>query len=85
MAPKGNVCGQPKVASMKWQFPPETVYQVMTEQPDTCHRCGSRLILRDTVNIDNERVFVCECLECQRIIPVVEDDIGELSDLLGRD
>ena len=52
----------------------------MTEQPDTCHRCGSRLILRDTVNIDNERVFVCECLECQRIIPVVEDDIDELGD-----
>ena len=63
---------------MKWQFPPETVYQVMTEQPDTCHRCGSRLQLLEIMNIDNQRVFVCDCLECQRIIPIVEDDIGAL-------
>ncbi len=37
-------------------------------------------MLRETVNIDNQRVFVCDCLECQRIIPVVEDDIDELGD-----
>jgi len=66
---------------MKWQFPPDTVYQVMTEQPDTCHRCGSRLMLLEITNIDDERVFVCECLECQRIIPVVEDDMDELDEL----
>lgn len=58
---------------MGWKFPPDTVYQVMTEQPDTCQRCGSRLMLLEIANIDGERVFVCECLECQRIIPVVED------------
>jgi len=63
---------------MRWQFPPDTVYQVMTEQPDTCHRCGSRLMLLEITDIDDERVFVCECLECQRIIPVVDDDINEL-------
>jgi len=50
----------------------------MTEQPDTCHRCGSRLQLLEIMNIDNQRVFVCDCLECQRIIPIVEDDIGAL-------
>lgn len=65
---------------MKWQFPPDTVYQVMTEQPDTCHRCGSRLMLLDITKIDNQRVFVCDCLECQRIIPIVEDDVAALDD-----
>jgi len=65
---------------MRWKFSPETVYQVMTEQPDTCHSCGSRLMLLEIVNIDNERVFVCECLKCQRIIPVVEDDMDQLED-----
>ena len=65
---------------MKWQFPPDTVYQVMTEQPDTCHRCGSRLMLLDITKIANQRVFVCDCLECQRIIPIVEDDVTALDD-----
>lgn len=50
----------------------------MTEQPDTCHGCGSRLMLLEVAIIDDERVFVCECLECQRIMPVVEDDMNEL-------
>lgn len=65
---------------MRWQFPPETVFQVMTEQPDTCHSCGSRLMLLEITNIDDERVFVCDCLECHRIIPVAEDAIDELDD-----
>lgn len=65
---------------MKWKFSPDTVYQVMTEQPDTCHRCGSRLMLLDITKIDNQRVFVCDCLECQRIIPIVEDDVAALDD-----
>jgi len=37
-------------------------------------------MLLEIVNIDDERVFVCECLACQRIIPVVEDDMDELED-----
>ena len=65
---------------MKWKFSPDTVYQVMTEQPDTCHRCESRLMLLDITKIDNQRVFVCDCLECQRIIPIVEDDVTALDD-----
>jgi hypothetical protein len=65
---------------MRWRFSPDTVYQVMTEQPDTCHKCGSRLMLLEETNIDGDRVFVCECLECQRTIAVVEDDFEELSD-----
>lgn len=58
---------------MVYQIPTETVYQVMTAQPDCCHTCGSRLMLLEIANIDDEHVYICECLECKRTIPVVED------------
>ena len=64
---------------MQRQFPADTVFQVMTEQPDTCHKCGSRLILLGIENIDNERVFICECNDCDRIVPVV-DSLTEIFD-----
>ena len=59
---------------MRWKFPPDTLHQVMNEKPDCCFTCGSRLELIEIVTIRSERVFVCKCLECQRVIPVVEDD-----------
>jgi hypothetical protein len=59
---------------MNWQFHPDTVYQVMGDHPDWCFTCGSRLELIEIIPIDRERVFVCECFGCQRIIPVVEVD-----------
>ena len=34
-------------------------------------------MLIDTVDIDDEHVFVCECLECKSTIPVVEDDVED--------
>ncbi len=37
-------------------------------------------MLLDITKIDNQRVFVCDCLECQRIIPIVEDDVTALDD-----
>lgn len=68
---------------MQWQFPTDTVYQVMTEQPDTCHRCGARLELLEITYMGNERVLVCRCLECHHIIPVVEDDTDDLENKLA--
>ena len=37
-------------------------------------------MLLDITKFDNQRVFVCDCLECQRIIPIVEDDVTALDD-----
>ena len=37
-------------------------------------------MLLDITKIDNQRVFVCDCLECQRIIPIVEDDVTASDD-----
>ncbi|MEN9437210.1 MAG: hypothetical protein RIR09_1865 [Pseudomonadota bacterium] len=65
---------------MKLQLPIATVCQVMTEQPDTCHQCGSRLALLEVVRIDEEVVFVCECNECQRTVHVVEDELEAAED-----
>jgi hypothetical protein len=65
---------------MAQEFLHGAVYQIMTEQPDCCHGCGSRLVLLDIANIDDERVFLCECPECQRIVPVVEDCMEEIGD-----
>jgi len=30
-------------------------------------------MLLEIANIDDEHVYICECLECKRTIPVVED------------
>lgn len=51
------------------------VYQIMSEQPDWCGKCGSRLELLEIRQIDGEQVFVSRCNECPRDIFVVEDDL----------
>lgn len=50
-----------------------TVYQIMSDQPDCCGKCQSRLELIEIAMIDDERVFVSFCEECQREILIVED------------
>ena len=50
----------------------EPVYQGMSDQPDCCGSCGARLDLIETKVMDDELVYVCQCLDCQRKIWVVE-------------
>ncbi len=54
-------------------------YQGMSDQPDCCGNCGARLDHIETVVIDDELVYVCQCLGCHRVIGVV--DMGELDQL----
>ncbi len=49
------------------------IYYIMSDQPDCCGKCGSRVDLLDIVMIDGERVFVTECLGCHREILIVEE------------
>ena len=49
------------------------IYYVMSDQPDCCGKCGSRLDLMEIRVIDGEQVFVSECLGCKRAVLVVED------------
>jgi hypothetical protein len=51
---------------------PHTVFYVMSDQPDCCPQCQTRLDLVEVVSIDDERVFVNFCAACQRKILIVE-------------
>lgn len=50
-----------------------TVYYIMSDQPDCCPKCQTRLELVEIVIIDDERVFVKFCEECQIEVLIVED------------
>ena len=49
------------------------IYYIMSDQPDCCGKCGSRLVLVEIKVIDGERVFVNSCAECHREVLVVEN------------
>lgn len=49
------------------------IYYIMSDQPDCCGKCGSRVDLLEIVIIEGERVFVTECLGCHREILIVEE------------
>lgn len=49
------------------------IYYIMSDQPDCCSKCGSRLDLVEIKVIDGERVFVNCCNECHREILFVEN------------
>lgn len=49
------------------------IYYIMSDQPDCCGKCGSRVDLLEIVMIEGERVFVTECLGCHREILIVEE------------
>lgn len=49
------------------------IYYIMSDQPDCCGKCGSRLELIEISAIDGEQIFVNECLGCHREVLIVED------------
>lgn len=49
------------------------IFFIMSDQPDCCGYCGSRLDLLEIVVMDSEQVYVSECLGCHREILIVED------------
>lgn len=52
---------------------PDMVFYIMSDQPDCCPKCQTRLDLVEEVMIDDEHVFVQFCDECQREVLIVED------------
>lgn len=52
---------------------PDRIFYIMSDQPDCCGKCSSRLELIDIVQMEEERVFVSWCEECQREVLIVED------------
>ena len=49
------------------------VFYIMSDQPDCCPKCQTRLDFIEEIMIDNEPVFVKFCDECQREVLIVED------------
>lgn len=49
------------------------IYYIMSEQPDCCPKCQTRLDLVEIVTIKAERVFVNTCENCEREILMVEN------------
>jgi hypothetical protein len=46
---------------------------IMTDQPFSCWKCGSRAELLEIKMMDCEEVFVTQCLWCNREILFVEN------------
>jgi hypothetical protein len=59
-----------RLSEKQFDYP---IYYIMSDQPDCCGRCGSRLDLLGIKVIDGERVFVSECLGCHREVLLVEE------------
>ena len=45
---------------------PDMIFYILSDQPDCCPKCQTRLDLIDEVMIDAEHVYVKFCDECQR-------------------
>lgn len=52
---------------------PNMVFHIMSDQPDCCPKCQTRLDFVEEIIIDDEHVFVKFCDECQREVLIVED------------
>jgi hypothetical protein len=50
-----------------------SIYFIMSDQPDCCGKCGSRLDLKEIKMIDGERIFVNECFGCHCEILIIEN------------
>ena len=48
------------------------IFYIMSDQPDCCGECGSRLDLVEIRVVDGERIFVSECLGCHHEVLIVE-------------
>lgn len=56
-------------------------YYIMGDQPDCCGTCGCRLDLLEIKMVEDERVFVSECLGCHRKVFIVEDKPDAVNDI----
>ncbi len=56
-------------------FDPNSLYYIMTEQPNCCPTCQSRLDIIETVMIQDEMVQVNYCDECNLEVLMIDDDV----------
>lgn len=56
-------------------FVPNAIYYILSEQPNSCPKCATRLDVMETVIIENEIVQINYCDSCNQEILMVEDDV----------
>lgn len=59
-----------RLAEKQTDYP---IYYIISNQPDCCGKCGSRLDLLKIRVADGENVFVSECIGCHREVLIVEE------------
>lgn len=59
----------------KRAFVPNASYYIMSEQPNCCPKCATRLDVMENVIIENEIVQINYCESCNQEILMVEDDV----------
>jgi glutaredoxin-related protein len=60
----------------KRAFAPNAIYYIMSEQPNSCPKCATRLDVMENVMIENEIVQINYCERCNQEILMVEDEVA---------
>ena len=56
------------------EFVPNSIYYIMSEQPNCCPKCQTRLDIIETVLIENEEIQVNYCKECDVEVLMIDED-----------
>ena len=57
------------------EFVPKSIYYIMSEQPNCCPKCQTRLDIIETVIIENEEIQVNYCEECEAEVLMIDEDV----------
>lgn len=56
------------------EFVPQSIYYIMSEQPNCCPKCQNRLNIIETVKIEHEEIQINFCEECDEEVLMVDAD-----------
>lgn len=57
------------------KFVPNSIYYIMSEQPNCCPKCQTRLDIIETVMIENEEIQVNYCDKCNAEVLMIDEDV----------
>lgn len=58
------------------EFVPNSVYYIMSEMPNCCPICQTRLDIIEAVIIENEEIQVNYCEKCNCEVLMIDEDVG---------
>ena len=57
------------------EFVPNSIYYIMSEQPNCCPTCQSRLDIIETVKFEDEEIQLNYCDECNIKVLMIDEDV----------